>query len=80
MSADIANLVAFGLLAFAGVVMLCAAYMLIRNKWIYKNRVRLLWSDYAAYQAAPSYEWMWGARFWDWNFDRLCKSRKEPTQ
>lgn len=48
-------------------------YMLIRNSWVCRNRIKLIYLDMSAYDAAPSYDVMLHRYFWDWNFDRLCK-------
>jgi hypothetical protein len=45
--------------------------MLVRNNWVYRERVRLLWSDPAAYERLPSYNRMI-LRFWVWDVAKFC--------
>lgn len=48
-------------------------FALIRNCWVYKNLVRLLWSDHAAYRRLPSYEYMLYGRFWVWRIEEFLR-------
>lgn len=47
-------------------------YMLFRNYWVYKNRIRLLHNNYPAYQKLPEYDTMM-LRFWVWDVREFLK-------
>lgn len=46
------------------------ALMTVRNVWVYRERVRLLYADLAAYRRLPSYNTMM-RKFWIWKIERF---------
>jgi hypothetical protein len=48
---------------------LCA-YMIIRNQWVYRNRLKLLNNDWDTYKKLPSYHAMM-RRFWIWDINKF---------
>ena len=51
-------------------------FMLIRNHWVFKNRCKLIDSDFVAYKKLPSYDYMF-YRFWIWDMKKF-KQRELP--
>lgn len=58
--------------AIFGLTILGSIYMLIRNDWVYRNRIRLLYKDWDAYDRLPSYDSMW-LRFWVWDINKFIQ-------
>lgn len=57
----------------SGCVALLSIYMLARNEWVFKNRIRALRSDMALYDSLPSYDSMMYDYFWVWDFSYFKK-------
>lgn len=54
----------FATLCFAG--MIACFFMLIRNRWVFNARKKILYSDFTLYKKLPEYDEMM-RRFWVWN-------------
>jgi len=56
------------LLATGGIELFICFYALIRNQWVYDNRMKLLEEDYSTYKKLPSYsDMLEGHGFWQWD-------------
>lgn len=58
--------IAYVLLSLTGIAVAFCLFMLVRNEWVYRSRIGLLWADYEAYKRLPSYGAMM-SRFWVWD-------------
>lgn len=59
-----------GTLIAALLVLLAAMYMLARNDWILKIRLRMIEEDWEGYRCAPDYGTML-YRWWCWDIEKL---------
>lgn len=59
-----------GALIAALLVLLATMYMLARNDWILKIRLRMIEEDWESYRQAPNYETML-YRWWCWDIEKL---------
>lgn len=66
-------------LSICGVALLVCFYILIRNEWVCKNRIDLIWRDIEAYERAPSYDAMLYGRPFCWDFAKLSGA-ESPAQ
>ena len=63
----------FVLLGICGIGILGCIYMLIRNKWVYKNRVRFIGDGTDRYHRLPSYDFMMNKRPFCWDIDKFLE-------
>lgn len=52
-------------------VWLVGFYLLNRNIWVYRQRVRLIMNDWDTYKKLPSYDYMMYRKFWVWNINKF---------
>ena len=51
-----------------------AVFMLFRNSWVFKNRIRMIDEDYEKYHCLQDYNYILN-RFWIWDFDKFLKPK-----
>lgn len=61
-------------LSFLALVILLAVLTLIRNDWVFRNRVKMVWDDFEGFKQLPSYEAML-FRFWVWDVKKFLKNK-----
>lgn len=44
-------------------------YMLVRNEWVYRERMRMIDRDFEQYLRLPRYEVMMWCRWWVWRVE-----------
>ena len=49
-----------------------AVFIWIRNKWVYKNRIKLINDDWESFKKLPSYDQMM-FKFWVWDINKFIK-------
>lgn len=49
-----------------------AIFILIRNEWVYKNRIKLINDDWESFKKLPSYDQMM-FKFWVWDINKFIK-------
>jgi len=49
---------------------------LIRNNWVYTQRIKLISTDFNKYKSLPSYHTML-LKFWIWNIEKFVIKPKE---
>lgn len=59
-------------LILVSVILFIAVFIEIRNKWVYKNRIKLIDDDWKAYKKLPSYNQMM-FKFWVWDINKFIK-------
>lgn len=67
---SIIDIVRWSGLAVCGVSALACIYMLIRNQWVFDNRIKILNRSHLEYSRLPSYDTMLN-RFWVWDIEKF---------
>jgi hypothetical protein len=58
------------------IVAFCAICLLIRNDWVYKKRIDLIWTNFSEYKKLPPYDYMiW--HFWIWDIEKFKEVNNE---
>ena len=77
------------MLAYIGLAVCAAVFsffllMIVRNRWVYRVRMAILYADFAAYQSLPDYDvmmwrlWVWdAAKFLDWPETQEMKEARD---
>jgi hypothetical protein len=66
------------LLYLVVVVIVLITLVMIRNRWVYSVRMRLLINDYATYKQLQSYKYMM-FYFWVWDINEFIENTNKTT-
>lgn len=66
------NHVLFIILCLCFAILWFGVFMLLRNDWVYKERVNLLNSNFTAYKRLPSFDVM-VRKIWVWDIKKFLK-------
>lgn len=58
------------ILSLCGVGLVGCVFFWIRNEWVYKVRVDMIWNDFETFETLPSYVDM-VLRFWIWDVSKF---------
>lgn len=61
------------ILTISVIGILVCSYMLFRNEWVCKQRVKLVWNDYEKYNKLSSYRNMLFRHPFTWNINKFIK-------
>ncbi len=61
---------------FAIIVMVYAIFGMIRNEWVYHQRIKLRDNDYSSYEKLADYNTMCN-KFWIWNIRRFIQESNQ---
>lgn len=53
------------------VVFLALVFLLVRNSWVCRVRIDMIYKDYEAYNALPSYYYMLYRKVWIWDVKKF---------
>jgi membrane-bound metal-dependent hydrolase YbcI (DUF457 family) len=51
-------------------------YMLFRNEWVYRNRIKQIEEDIDVYTQMPTYNQMMYKYFWVWKFENFKHKKR----